>query len=167
MLVIGGMVLAVGVVGDQDLLLHRRVLKEFALAVLEDADHAVGKSLDVNNLVQRVAVRKKCFAQIVADDRHVLAVVVFGFGEIAADVRFRVVDVGIVNVRAGIIQAANFLVLVARGDHGRAVHVIDALHHRYGNFLHRRALFADGLRVFIGQRLAVALLGGHAAGVDA
>ncbi len=61
--------------------------------MLEYSDDAVGKSFDVNNFVQRVAVRKKCFAQVVADDGNVGAVQILGFGEKAADVRPRVEDV--------------------------------------------------------------------------
>ena len=58
MLVVGGMMLAVGAIGHQHLLFDARILEELALAMLEHADDAVGKSFDVNDFVQRIAVRK-------------------------------------------------------------------------------------------------------------
>ncbi len=149
MFVVGGMMLAVGVVGHQDLFFHGRILEELALAMLEYADDAVRKSFDVNDLVQRIAVREKCLAEIVADDGDVRAVQIFRFGEIPANVGPGVEDILVVDIRSGIIQAADFLVLVARGDQRRAIEVIDALEYRHGHFLHRRALLADGQRVFI------------------
>ena len=68
--------------------------------MLEHSDDAVGKSFDVNNFVQRILVRKKCFAEVVADDGNVRAVQIFGFGEIAADVGSGVEDIRIVDIRS-------------------------------------------------------------------
>ncbi len=81
MLVVGGMMFPVGVIRHEHLFFRGRILEELAFAMLEHADDAIGKSLDVNNFVQRIAVREKGFAQVVADDGDVRAVQILRFGE--------------------------------------------------------------------------------------
>ena len=100
MLVVSGMMLAVGLIGHEHLLFRGGILKELALAMLEYADDAVGKSFDVNNFIQRVPVWEKCFAEIVADDGDVRTVQILGFSEIAADVGLCVINFRIVDIRA-------------------------------------------------------------------
>src|SRR6266481_3415261 len=95
--------------------------------MLENADHAIGKSLDGNRFVNRIFAQEKCLAQVVADDGNVGAMKIFRLGEKTSDIGPRVKNVFVLDKRSRVVQAGDFLVLVTRGDECLAVEVIYTL----------------------------------------
>src|SRR6516165_7728331 len=159
--------LLVSAIGDEDRFVCGLVLHQLTFSFFENANHFVGDAVDKNGFAKSIVAGIESFGDVRGDDRDVGALKIFRFVEEAAVVGVGVEDLFRRGESAVVIDAGNFLAAVAGGAGAAAWALFgESGQDLSGDGADVGTEIADGFRVFEAERLAHALIGGEAAGVN-
>src|SRR5262249_13406827 len=157
MFVVFRIVLSISSIGNGDGIVLAAANRRVFLLLIS-TNHGERCSTDQNRLADWIFTGKQALDHVIADHDHIFTVQVFGVRIETSTGNSKGIDIGKIGGRSRVVNVGEFVTLIARrADWPRTLPC--ARKNLDAHVLYRQYFLFDGHPVFVGQRLAHALLG--------